>query len=517
MAKAASRFSLATMLSRVLGLVREQLFAALVGAGPQADAFVVAFRIPNLLRDLFAEGALSAAFVPTFTDYLLNRREKAWLLASRVVNTLVVILGTLVLAGAIYSEEVVWFLAARFSPDRAELAAKLTRIMLPFLPVVSLAAVAMGMLTAQARFGAPALAPALFNVISIVVGAGLYFAGADPTTAVIGWSVGTLLGGIGQLLIQLPPLARTGWRYVPSAGFGLRDPGIHRIAKLMGPATIGLAATQFNIVVNTFFASGVVGAAAWLSYAFRLMQLPIGVFGVAVATVATTGFARRAARQDRAGIDSTMGDGLRLVAFLTVPSTFLLAALAEPIVRLLYERGRFGTHDTEQTALALLGYTVGLYAYAGVKVAAPAFYALDRARMPLFASLAAVGTNVVLNALLFPVMGFAGLALGTSVGAIANFVVLIVAFRRTGGSLAKEKLWSHLAKTTIAAVFSAGIALAMTRALDAVIGHEALWAQLVGVLFSLGAGGIVYLALCRLFGLPELTTFISMVRRRLGR
>lgn len=516
MAGAAGRFGLATMLSRVLGLVREQLFAALVGAGAAADAFVVAFRIPNLLRDLFAEGALSAAFVPAFTDYRRNRsHEEAWLLASRVVNLVVLVLGVIVLLGSIFAEDLVYFLAARFDADRAQLSARLTRIMLPFLPVVSLAAVAMGMLTSQGRFGAPALAPALFNVVSIVVGAGLYLSGADAQTAVVGWSVGTLLGGVAQLLIQLPPLRATGWRYVARSGLGLSDPGVRRIARLMGPATIGLAATQLNIVVNTYFASGVPGAPAWLQYAFRLMQLPIGVFGVAIATVAAAGIARHAAARDRASVDATLGTGLRLVAFLTVPATLLLAALAEPIVRLLYERGAFTAHDTEQTALALLGYTVGLYAYAAVKVAAPAFYALDRPRLPMTASLLAVGVNVILNAALFPVIGFAGLALGTSAAALANFGVLLLGYRRIGGRLGAASLLGHLARVLAAGSLAAGAAWATATGVDRALGHATLLANLSIVGAALFVGGATYAVTSAAMRLSELQVFGKALVRRL--
>lgn len=518
MARSAGRFGAATMLSRVLGLVREQMFAALLGAGHYADAFVVAFRIPNLLRDLFAEGALSAAFVPTFTDYLKNRgRREAFALANRVMNTLALVLGTLVVAGAIFSEELVRVLAANFQPDTAALAARLTRIMLPFLPIVSLAAVAMGMLTSQLRFGAPALAPAMFNVVSITVGAALYLSGVGPEMAVTGWAVGTLLGGLGQLLIQLVPLQRTGWRPGVGLDLRLRDPGVQRIAKLMGPATVGLAATQLNIVVNTFFASSIEGAPAWLAYAFRLMQLPIGVFGVAVATVATAGIARRAAERDIPGVSATLGSGLRLVAFLTVPSTAALAVLAEPVIRLIFERGRFLASDTSATAAALVGYSLGLYAYAAVKVLAPAFYALDRARIPMKASMTAVAANVVLNVALFPIFGFEGLAIGTSAAALTNFGVLYLSWKRAGGSLAGERLWGHLGKVAVASALAALAGWAFAAGIDRTLGHAALIARLIQTLGALTVGGLVYLAACRALRVAELEIFTGLVRRRLRR
>ena len=274
--------------SRVLGLVREQVFAAFLGAGSYADAFLVAFRIPNLLRDLFAEGALSAAFVPTYTREMKEGgQERAHQLASRLLSILAVVLAVVILLGLVFTRPLVEFLAPGFDPSKMDLAIFLTRIMLPFLPLVSFAAVAMGMLNAQGRFGIPAAAPVMFNVVSIVWAAGLWAMGFGPEQVVIGWAIGTVLGGAAQLLIQVPPLWREGWRYRPEWKPG--DPGIRAIGRLMAPATVGLAAVEVNILVNTIFASHEDGAVAWLGYAFRILYLPIGIFGVAVGTVTTTG------------------------------------------------------------------------------------------------------------------------------------------------------------------------------------------------------------------------------------
>lgn len=494
------------------------MFAALVGAGAYADAFVVAFRIPNLLRDLFAEGALSAAFIPTFADHHANQtRERAWALANRLMNVLAIGLGLLVLVAGLFAEDVVRVLAAHFGQEQVELTALLTRIMLPFLPIVSLAAVAMGMLNAQNRFGVTALAPALFNVGSIAVGGALFLLGADPRTAVIGWSAGTLLGGVAQWLIQVWALRGTGWRYTVEFGAFWRDPGIRRIARLMAPATIGLAATQVNIVVNTYFASSIIGAPAWLSYAFRLMQLPIGVFGVAIATVSAASVAQRAAARDHSGVSRTLGDSLRLVAFLTIPATAALAALAEPIIRLIFEYGRFTSHDTQQTALALLGYAVGLYAYAAVKVVAPAFYALDRPRAPMVASLAAVAVNVGLNVALFPWLGFVGLALGTSAAALTNFALLLVQYRRAGGRLEARGISRQLAKVTAAAALAAGSAMAFAHAAGSRWGEASVVARLVQTIGALGLGGAIYAVSAYGLRVSELTSTLAAVRRRLGR
>lgn len=513
----AALVSAATMLSRVLGLVREQLFAALLGASAFADAFVVAFRIPNLLRDLFAEGALSAAFVPTFTDTLKNQgRERAIRLANLVIGAVLVVVGGLTLLGIAFAPWLVDAMAPGFGAveGKRDITILCTRIMFPFLPLVSLAAVTMGQLNAQERFGPPAFASALFNVVAICGGAFLFWAGFREEEAVIGWSIFTLLGGAAQLLVQLPAARALGHRFRLVMDWA--DPGLRRIARLMGPATVGLAATQVNLFVNTIFASQVAGAPAWLSYAFRLMQLPIGVFGVAVATIATTGLAKRAAEKDFEGMRRTLGQGLRLVAFLTVPSMLGLIALREPIVRLLFQHGRFLPEDTVATALATLGYALGLYAYAGVKVVAPAFYALDRARIPLYASVSAVAANILFNVLLFPVLSFTGLALGTSLAATLNFGILIFAFRR-GVGLRLGRLVGHLVRVVLAAIPCALAAIFVVGLVEARLGVDLVSARVAAVGLAIAAGAAVYVLASKILRVAELDELTAFVARRLRR
>ena len=519
LARHAGLVSTATLLSRILGLVRDQLFALLFGATNVADAYVIAFRIPNLLRDLFAEGALSAAFIPTFTHALHHRsREEAFRLANRLMTTLAVLLVVLVLAGEVFAPQLVALIAPGFDaiPGKSELTVSLTRVMLWFLPLVSFAAVMMGMLNALDRFFIPAFAPACFNLVAIVVGIGLWFAGFSPVTAAYGWAIGTLLGGAAQAVVQLPPLRRESWRFAPELDAGFRDPAMRRIATLMGPATAGLAATQVNIFVNSIFASQQAGAASWLQYAFRLMQLPLGLFGVAVGTIATAALARRAAANDHAGMRETTRQSLRLVAFLTIPASFGLAVLAQPIIRLIYERGEFGATDTVATAAALLFYVIGLFAYSSVKVLAPAFYSLGRATVPLLASVSAVLANLVLNVALYPVLGYRGLALGTAVAATVNFLVLAGAFQRGVGGLGERGLWVAVAKVTAA---SAGMALAAWgawRLLEAWIGTGGLLRNGLDALLPVGVGILAYAALCRLLRVSELDDMLAFLRRRRG-
>lgn len=508
--------SAATMASRVLGLARDQLFALLIGANRFSDAFVVAFRIPNLLRDLFAEGALSSAFVPTFAEYRRNRGpEAAAALANAVVGLILVVVGAVTLAGVIWAGPLVSVIAPGYAPEQALLAARLTRIMMPFLPLVSLAALAMGMLNAQGRFTAPAIAPALFNVGSLAVGLGLWLAGWPPERAVVGWSVGTLLGGVLQLAAQLPSLRATGYRFHLRLGrAALTEPGVRRIGKLMAAALVGLSATQVNILVNTIFASHEVGANTWLQMAFRLMQLPLGVFGVAIATVAGAGVAQLAAARDLPAINRTLGSAMRMVAFLNVPSAIGLMVLAGPIVSLIYEHGRFGASDAAATAQALVYYAIGLYAYSAVKVFAPAWYALDDARIPVVGSVLGMVSNVALNVTLYPILGFRGVALGTSLAAGANFAVLAVAWRRRHGRLEGEGLVRHLARVLAASAVMAVVAWGSARGLASVLHGRGLGSQLLLGLAPVAAGGLAYLAAAKALRIAELEELLGALRRK---
>jgi putative peptidoglycan lipid II flippase len=423
-----------------------------------------------------------------------------------------------VLLGLLAAPALVGLLAPGFAPEEAAFATFLTRIMMPFLLLVSLSAVAMGMLNAQARFTAPALAPALFNVGAIAVGIWLWATGQGPRAAAVGWSIGTLVGGVLQLATQLPSLRGLGYRPRPRlGGEALRDPGIRRIGRLMGAAVVGLSATQVNILVNTVFASHEVGANTWLQMAFRLMQLPLGVFGVAVATVAGAGVAQRAARGDIQGVRQTLGSAMRLVAFFNVPAAVGLVVLAGPIISLVYEHGRFGAADTAATAGALVFYAVGLYGYSGVKVLAPAFYALDEARVPVVGSVVGMASNVALNVALYPVLGFRGVALGTSLAATANFAVLAVAWRRKHGGMGEAGIYRQLARCLAAAGVMAAVVWGLARLLDGRLGPGGIGRQALLALVPIAAGALAYFAVARFLGVKELSEVAAVLRRRRAR
>jgi putative peptidoglycan lipid II flippase len=517
---AAGLISIATMLSRVLGLVREQMFAALLGASSLADAFVAAFRIPNLLRDLFAEGALSAAFVPAFkASFKKEGPSAAYRLGNLVAGNLLVVIGAIVLLALVFTPDIVGVLAGDYAqvPGKVDITITLTRIMLPFLVLVSLAAVAMGMLNAQDRYGAPALAPAMFNVVTIFVGVGLHIAGFSPYWVAIGWSIGTLLGGAAQLLIQLPPLARAGWRPRLGLDLALRDPGVRRVAFVMAPAIIGVAAVQVNVFVNTAFAASEPGAVSWLNYAFRFLQLPIGVFGVAVATVSTTRYADAAADGDRPAMGHHLAEGLRMVMFLCVPATVGLVVLGEPIIRLIYQHGRFVLADTAATTAALQFYVIGLVAYAAVKVIAPAFYAMNLARIAVTASVTAVAGNVIANSLLHPSYGFRVLALGTAISALLNCGVLYVMFHRRITPIDHGALLAYLARIGLAAGVMGGVVWLVHAGLDRTVGHVGTARRLVETLVPAVVGAVVYAAACAALRVEELRSFTGRLTRKLRR
>jgi putative peptidoglycan lipid II flippase len=494
------------------------MLATLLGATMFADAFNVAFRIPNLLRDLFAEGALSQAFVPTFKTSLKHEGpERAYQLANRVAGTLVAVTGFLVLVAAIFAPTVVRAVShANFTsdPERFELTIQMTRIMLPFLPTLALAAVAMGMLNAQDRYAAPALAPAMFNVASIGMGLVLYASGAGGRNAAIGWSVGTLIGGLAQLGIQLPSLFRIGYRPRLAADLRLRDPRVRRVGRLMLPAVIGVAAVQVNLLVNTIFATSEVGAASWLNYAFRFLYLPIGVFGVAIATVSTTRYADAATDGDRGGMARQLEASLRLTAFLTVPSTLGLIVLAEPIIALVYQHGRFSPAATHATAVALQLYAVGLVAYSAVKVVAPAFYAVDQARIPMIASISAVGGNVILNVALHPVFGYRVLALGTALAATLNFAVLYTMFSRRIARIGHAGMAVYLARVVVAAGMMAAAVYGARVGLAALVPGASIPARALVALVPVVVGGLVYAVACWAMRIEEIGTYLRRLRRR---
>ncbi|MFO7565752.1 MAG: murein biosynthesis integral membrane protein MurJ [Enhygromyxa sp.] len=511
--RSSGQLSIAVAASRVLGLVREIVFAHLFGAGAIADAYQVAFRIPNLLRDLFAEGALSSAFVPTFVSELFGRsdqpdRERAYRLGNLTLAGVLLVTGSLSLLGIVFAEEVVGLIAAGFegSAEQAEeklrLAALLTRIMMPLLAIVSVSAVWMGMLNAQKHFLAPAWAPAMFNVASIVVGAGLIVLEPGDGLGIVIWSAGTLGAGVVQAVVQLPALWRLGYRPIPRLRGLARHPGIRRILRLMAPAVVGVAAVQINIFVNTRFAASLGdGPIAQLSYAFRIFYLPLGVFSVALATVTTTRVSEDAARKDMGALATSAGEGVSAVWMLMTASSVGLLVLAEPVVRVLFFS--FSDAEVAATAAVLQAYVLGLLPYGLVKILAPVFYGLDRPRIPLLASFIAVAINIGFNAGTYQILGAPGLALGTTLGALANIAVLRLSFAKIVGGLPGVGP-RRLAALLIANAVLGGVAwagwLGVERAIEQI--GWGLPLRVAGLAAIVPIGFFVYVAILRAFAYP---------------
>jgi len=448
-AKSTGLVSSATFLSRVFGLIREQVFAYLFGAGLATDAFIAAFRIPNLLRDLLAEGALSSAFIPVFTQKLtLQGKEEAFRLANLVVNLLLIVLFGIIILGIIFSPAIVNLIAPGFNKieGKIELTNLLTRIMFPFLLLVSLAALCMGILNSFGRFGAPALAPTMLNLGMILAG---FFISPFLKTPIMGMAIGVILGGAGQLALQLPILFRLGYKYKPILDW--KDPGVRKILLLLTPAVLGLASTQVNIFVNTLIASLLPqGSVSYLNYSFRLMHFPLGVFGVAVATVTFPLLAEKAAQKNFGELVSICSSSLKLIFFLTIPSAIFLAVGSKPIISLLYQHGKFSYVDTQATSQALILYAIGLFAYASVRVLAPVFYTLGEAKVPVISSAVSVVVNIGLNLILMHPLSFRGLALATSLSAILNMTILFTVLNKRIGPFDKKDLSNSFLKIVLA-------------------------------------------------------------------
>jgi putative peptidoglycan lipid II flippase len=411
-------------------------------------------------------------------------------------------------------------------PGKAELTILLSRIMMPFLLLVSLAALAMGMLNAEGRFTPGALAPALFNVATVVTGLGLWLFGIGRTrAAAIAWSIATLVGGGLQLAVQVVPLLRSGYR--PRLLFDFGDARLRAVLLAMVPATVGLMATQVSIYISSSFASQEDGAVTWLNVAFRLLQLPIGMFGVAVGTVALQRAADSASEADlqqaMSGVRETLRRGLRLVTFFSLPTAVAFFVLAEPILGVIYQHGAFTAHDTQSAASALRYYSLGLLCYAAVKVVAPVFYALRRQRIPVLATFAAVGLSVGLSLLLHPSYGYRALALATSAGAFVNLAVLLLVFARSyGGVFPAATLLAFLRMAAASLVMGVVLSWGSPAALGAAqhaqgLAALPLWRAVGGLGLLVLLGGFVYAGLCGLMQVDEVGDVLSGLKRRLQR
>lgn len=544
-ARSAGIVSIAVMFSRIMGLVREQVFAYYFGAGFLNDAYQVAFRIPNVLRDLFAEGALSAAFVKVFTDYQINKTEKeAWRLAALVMNALAVVLSVITIIGIIFSDKFVNLIADGFTPEKAALATTLTQIMFPFILFVALAAVAMGVLNTKGIFGVPASASTVFNIVSIVLGLAFAYwlsgGGWEKSIdknlvpseraqwAIIGMAIGTLIGGAAQFLMQIPSLLKVGFRF--SAAISFTDEGVKRVMKLMTPAILGTSAVQINVMVNTFFVSGIEGGVSWLQYAFRLMQFPIGLFGVAVGTASVPVLSRLASEGKIVDFRNTLAESLGLVFLMTLPSACGLIVLGEPIIRLLYSHGgAFTEADVPMTAWALTGYAIGLTGYAAIKVLSPAFYALNNAKVPMIVALLSILVNAVASYSFRNFLaGFAisernpyglahvGVALSTSSVALVNFLILFIVMRYKIKRLNGRKITSSFLRILISSLLMSVCCWLAYIFLHSKFEAANLFYKILEAFLPIALGIMVFFFSAKILKVEEVEKIYNIFRRKIS-
>jgi putative peptidoglycan lipid II flippase len=504
--------------------------ARMFGAGLEFDAFMLGFRIPNLTRDLFAEGALSSAFVPTFTEYLQKKsKEDAVRLVNLVATALILVVGVLCLLGVIFAPQLVGVIASGFKhePGKFELAVRMTRIMFPFLLLVALAAQVMGVLNACNRFGVPALASTFFNIGSVTFGWILGFV-LGPTAGVSrieGMAWGVVLGGALQLLWQMPSMWELGFHFRPAIDWS--HPGMRRILALMGPAILGNAAVQINVMINTDFASNIYdpvrgyhGAVSWLGYAFRFMQLPIGIFGVAIASATVPAISRTIANADFDDFRKTMSKSLAMVFLLTIPSSVGLAVLGKSIIGSIYQWGKFEYYDTQRTATALSFYAIGLAGYSALKVVTPAYYALKDGRTPMLISILSIVVNYIFAGWItqWAGLGHSGLALSTSAVAIVGFLVLYLTLRRRVGGLYGRNLMRTVLQTTAASLLMGAVVWLLGRQLESMFGTTQV-GHMTTIAVSIPVGIAVFYYSCRLLKVAELDlafgSVLAPIRRRL--
>ena len=516
-ARGVRSFTIGTAVSRVMGLVREVVFAHLFGASanPAADAFNVAFRIPNMLRDLFAETALSAAFIPVLTSERAKGKEFQNRLASNIFNVLFIVTGAVSLIGLLASPYLAKWIAFGFGnvPGKIGLTAQLTAVLFPFLLVVSCGAWAMSYLNTEKSFFVPSVAPALFNLFSILVPVltyGWYVArGKEP---IFGMAIGVLIGGLMQFLVQMPMARKKGFRY--SFYISFRDPEFRRVMALFVPVAIGLAGPRINVLVNTILVTPLKqGSVSWLNYAYRIMQLPLGLFGVAVGTVTLQSLSRIVLNNDVAAVRARLADSLKMALFLTIPTSVLIAFLSQPVTRVIYQHGKFRPEDTPLTALALILYTLGIPFIAGLRNVAAVYYAYKDARLPMYASLASVVLTIILNVSLIGVLGFMIFPLSTSLAAALNFWILTRSLPKKIGRVEMRPLAGYAAVLIIAALGGGAAGWAGNVVFVKILGTR-FWATLASVVVNGSLGLVVFYAASRLFGIAEARDYVRRFLRR---
>ena len=496
--KSTSTISALTVVSRIFGYIRDNRIAALLGTGDLGDAYSMAFRIPNILRRLVGEGAVSAAFIPVFSQYLAeDRRKEAWEFVNAILSAAIVFMSIVVVLGILGSSYIVGFFASGFEPDKLQTTTVLNRIIFPYIGFVSVSALAMGVLNSFGRFGAPAFAPVLLNV-SIISLSFLSNFFPNPAEAL---AVGVVVGGVLQILIQIPSLIRAGWRM--RWLWDLAHPGVRRVGALIGPRLFGIGIVQIEVLVGTQFASHMIeGSVASIGLADRVMELVLGGYVIALSTAVLPLLARQAAANRMDDMKATLCFAMRLVLFITLPATVGLILLRVPIIEVLFERGEFDAQSTALTAWALMFFAVGLSAFSMKKVIVQAFYVVHDTRTPVIIGFFSLMINIACNFLFFRWLSNGGPPLATSVAAFFDTLALTMIFRWRYGTLGIREVIRSCGKFVVASAVMGLLIFGFLRIPGAFEGSWTHRAISLTAAIVLAAGA--YFAAARLLGVREL-------------
>ncbi len=519
--------SIAILCSRVLGLVRDQMLNGFFGSA-FTGIFTAAFRTPNMLRDLFAEGALSTAFVTTFSKKMKTEGDDAaWVLGRKMISLSMWFMTIVAIAGVALAPILFRILTPGLSEEAKVLGTWLAQIMYPFIALVSVTALVMGMLNSKKVFFIPAVASAFFNLGCIV--GGVIFAwiidpgfrhGQVSEKGLTGFAIGTLIGGVLQLAVQLPALHRVGFRF--RFDFGCKDPAVKEVLHLMWPSMLAASGTQVAVLLNSIFASFTEGresALAWLANAQRLQQLPLGLFGVAVATVTLPMLSRLATEGMTPAFRSALAKGLRLVLFLTLPCAVGLSLLAKEIISVIFEHGKFTAYDVANTAAPLQAYAFGLIFYAAIKVLQPAFYTINRRFIPMMVSLGVIVFTASVNSITVFVLKWdhTALAWATATGLALNFLTLYACMRRFASGLETRSLARALLRLAAGIAVMSGVCLAAKFTLMADWAQFSLIARCTMLGITISAAAVAYFAVTKVLKVEESGEFLSILSRRFGK
>lgn len=513
--KSASIITLVTIVSRVLGYVREQRIALLLGTTAAADAYQLAYRIPNLFRRLVAEGSMTATFIPVFTTYMREKsREEVWDFANRLFWTLGLLVALITVLGMVFSPTVVHLFAGKNIAETQ--AAELNRIVFPYLFFIALAALAMGILNCFHIFGLPAATPVVLNLATIL----FTFAAVrshfkDSATAIV---VGVLVGGVLQFLMQVPSLVEKGMRF--NFGISFSHPGIRNVARLMVPRLFGIGIGQINLFIDTRFATASlmpIGSLAALNVADRVMELVLGGYAIAVATAILPMMSHQAAAKDFESLKKTLAFSVRIVAFITIPAALGLMVLREPLIRVLFQHGQFVAESTRLTARALLYYAIGLPSLATVKLIVPAFYSTGDTKTPVIVASMSLVINIILNILFleffFKRVQNGGPALATALATFFDFFALFIIFRLRYGSMGTMDIVRSFAKVSVCAGIM-GVACWFGNYYTAFTVHSRFLVQLVVFSGLIIGATVLYLALAWIFRCHEIEEVYGIAVRR---